>query len=101
MNTRCLIVSMACGAGIVLSGGASLLEGAAELAERITGMPVKIGEPIAGGGLVETIKSPMYATGVGLIYYALQGNTTKRTERGTGIAWILKRFREMVDNLFG
>lgn len=89
------------GAGIVLTGGASMLEGAAELAERVTGLPVKIGQPNASGGLAETIKSPMYATGVGLIYYAINHGNVRRIDSGGGIAWIIKRFKDMVDNLFG
>ncbi len=89
------------GAGIVLTGGASMLEGAAELAERVTGLPVKIGQPNASGGLAETIKSPMYATGVGLIYYAINHGNVRRIDSGRGIAWIIKRFKDMVDNLFG
>jgi len=89
------------GAGIVLTGGASLLKGTLELAEKVTGMPVKIGFPMAAGGLVDAVKSPIYATGVGLLYYALQHGHEQRREMGAGISWLIKRFKEMVDNLFG
>jgi len=58
-------------AGIVITGGASLLPGSAELAERVLGIPAKVGSPIVSGGLVETVKSPIYATSVGLIKYAV------------------------------
>ena len=58
-------------AGIVLTGGASLLPGSAELAERVLGIPAKVGSPIVSGGLVETVKSPIFATSVGLIKYAV------------------------------
>ena len=87
------------GAGIVLTGGAAMLQGVGELAERVTGLPVKIGEPNASGGLAETIKSPMYATGVGLIYYAIYYGKSGGGKRP--ITWIIDRFKEMVDNLFG
>ena len=60
------------GAGMVLTGGACLLPGTIELAERIMGLPVKIGIPNVSGGLVETVKSPIYATAVGLIQYAIK-----------------------------
>ncbi|RQV96656.1 MAG: cell division protein FtsA [Calditrichaeota bacterium] len=89
------------GAGIVLTGGASLLEGAAELAENVTRMPVRIGSPKAGGGLVETIKSPIYATGVGLTYYAVKHGSSEKREKGSGVSWLIGRFKEMIENLFG
>jgi len=89
------------GAGVVLTGGASLLEGTSELAEQVMGMPVRIGLPKAGGGLVETIQSPIYATGVGLIYYALRGNERKNSETQISFEWIKQRLKDFVDNIFG
>ncbi len=56
-------------AGLVLTGGSSLLEGMVELAEDIFDMPVRLGRPHGVGGLVDVVSSPMYATGVGLILY--------------------------------
>ncbi len=60
-------------AGVVLTGGGSLIKGAAELAREVLGMPVKIGIP--GGfnaGLVREIENPMYATCVGLVLHGLR-----------------------------
>ncbi|MGD9489229.1 MAG: cell division protein FtsA [Calditrichaceae bacterium] len=88
------------GAGIVLTGGASMLEGTVELAEQVMGMPVKIGTPIVKGGLVETVKSPIYATGVGLIYYGLLHGEDVQLESQPGYSWIIDRLRNMFDNLF-
>ena len=45
----------------------NLMQGAPELAEQIFGMPVRVGNPITLGGLVEEYRSPIYATGVGLV----------------------------------
>lgn len=61
-------------AGIVLTGGGALLRGIDELAYQITGMPVKIGIPsgFGDGGLAPEIENPRYATGVGLIRYAMK-----------------------------
>jgi len=56
-------------AGLVLTGGSSLLDGMAELAEEIFDMPVRLGRPNGVGGLVDVVSSPVYATGVGLIQY--------------------------------
>lgn len=56
-------------AGIVLTGGSSLLDGMIELAEDIFDMPVRMGRPQGIGGLADVVSSPIYATGVGLILY--------------------------------
>ncbi len=57
-------------AGVVLTGGGSLLDGTVELAEEIFDMPVKLGVPNGFTGLTDLASSPMHATGVGLIHYA-------------------------------
>jgi len=59
------------GAGVVLTGGGSLLEGSVPLAEEIFGLPAKVGAPQGFVGLVESASSPIFATGVGLVLYAL------------------------------
>jgi len=90
------------GAGMVLTGGASLLPGTVELAERVLGIPVKIGEPTVSGGLVETVKSPIYATSVGLIQYALNRSTDTGSEARTGktLKKFLNKIREHFEDLF-
>jgi cell division protein FtsA len=55
--------------GIVLTGGCSLLDGAAEVAESIFDIPTRLGRPRNIGGLVDVVNNPMYATGVGLVLY--------------------------------
>jgi cell division protein FtsA len=55
--------------GLVLCGGAVNLEGTVELAEEVLGMPARRGVPRGIGGLVDVVKSPAYATGVGLVLY--------------------------------
>jgi len=60
-------------AGLVLTGGGSLIKGAAELAREVLGLPVKIGIP--GGfsaGFVREIENPIYATCVGLVLHGLR-----------------------------
>ncbi len=58
-------------AGVVLTGGASLTEGARELAERVFERPVRIGMPEGLKGLSGPVSSPIYATGVGLVEYGM------------------------------
>jgi cell division protein FtsA len=53
--------------GVVLTGGGALMPGAAELAQEIFQLPVRVGVPITLGGLVGEYRSPLYATGVGLV----------------------------------
>ena len=62
------------GAGIVITGGSSLLKGTEELAQEVFGMPVKIGFPskVSYSGLGPEVKSPMYSTAVGLALYGLE-----------------------------
>jgi cell division protein FtsA len=59
-------------AGVVLTGGASLLPGSGELAEQIFDMPVKVGIPRRFEGLSDMVESPLHAVGVGLIQYGLK-----------------------------
>ena len=61
--------------GVVLTGGSALLDGTAELAESIFGVPARIGKPMRIGGLKEIAKNPTYATGVGLVLYGARNNT--------------------------
>jgi len=56
-------------AGVVITGGATLLEGMPELAEFVFEMPVKRGLPQNIGGLRDVVNSPKFATGVGLLKY--------------------------------
>ncbi len=51
-------------AGVVLTGGVSLMKGMAELAESVFDSPVRIAQPGYIG-----VKSPIYSTAVGIIYY--------------------------------
>ena len=56
--------------GYVITGGAALIDGSAELAVEIFNAPVRIGYPLSVGGLTDVISSPIYSTGVGLVKYA-------------------------------
>ena len=56
-------------AGIVLTGGASMMPGILDLAERVFQMPVRIGMPERITGLVDVVKNPKFATGIGLLLY--------------------------------
>lgn len=60
--------------GIVLTGGGAQLKHMAQLVEYVTGMDARVGYPTEhlAKGMIEEVKSPMYATGIGLV---LRGQT--------------------------
>jgi cell division protein FtsA len=58
--------------GIVLTGGAVLMEGMVEAAEEILGMPVRLGFPVGVKGIVQLVQGPQWASGVGLVQYGAQ-----------------------------
>jgi cell division protein FtsA len=60
-------------AGLVLTGGGSQLRGIAELAEARLGIPARAGLPQGYSGMADLIGTPSYATSIGLVAYALQG----------------------------
>ncbi|MBH1988714.1 MAG: cell division protein FtsA [Myxococcaceae bacterium] len=78
--------------GVVITGGSALLPGLIEVGESILGLPVRRGVPQGVGGLLDVIKSPIYATGVGLVLYGAknlsrQENVYFRLKNRIG-AWI-------------
>lgn len=56
-------------AGIVLTGGTSMMEGVVELAEEIFHVPVRLAKPHGVEGLTDVVANPIYATSVGLLIY--------------------------------
>lgn len=56
-------------AGVVLTGGANLMEGMVECAEEVLGLPVRMGFPQSVHGLSQLVQGPQYAVSVGLIHY--------------------------------
>ena len=63
--------------GLVITGGGALIPYTAELAEEVLGLEARIGQPIGlGGGLIEEVQSPQFATAVGLVLYGLQGGAS-------------------------
>ena len=56
-------------AGIVLTGGGSQLQNLVQLTEYVTGLDTRIGYPNEhlGKSKIEAVKSPMFATTVGLV----------------------------------
>lgn len=92
------------GAGVVLTGGGSLMEGVQEIAEKVFEMPVKLGTPAGFGGLKEAAQSPVHATGVGLCMYGMEHAKTHKTKRrlngDDSFKKIMERMRSWVKEFF-
>ena len=58
-------------AGVVLTGGSSLMPGCRQLASQVMGLPARIAKPQNLVGLTDQLDSPAYATSVGLLEWAL------------------------------
>ena len=75
------------GAGIVLTGGSSMLTGTRELAEQIFDLPVRVGHPMGVEGLAEIVNHPRYATGVGLLVYDGAPGSKRSTRLSSASFW--------------
>ena len=64
-------------AGLVMTGGASRIEGAEELAEELFHMPVRLATPQHVSGLSDVVNNAIHATGVGLLLYGSQADPGK------------------------
>jgi len=89
-------------AGLVLTGGTSLLDGIAEFAQQRYGVSVRRGRiPQGIHGLRDIVESPIYATSIGLLRYAVETKDfkKKRYDRRKGslisklFSWFNRFFR--------
>ncbi len=91
------------GAGVVLTGGTSLLEGMPDAAEKLLNLPARRGAPGGVGGLRDIVSNPMYATGVGLLLHARQhAEDHELAGIGTGrpLGRVLDRMRAWMGEFF-
>jgi cell division protein FtsA len=79
-------------AGLVITGGGANLPGIAELGQRVTHMPVRLGKPMRMPGVGDVLDNPAHATGVGLLLWQLRNEDTE-SPRATdkGIHGLLKK----------
>jgi cell division protein FtsA len=71
-------------AGIVLTGGSSLLPGMKTIAADVLKMPVRIAQPEHLTGMAEALKSPSYSTSVGLLKLGLIMDLEDDRRKGLG-----------------
>lgn len=105
--------------GLVLTGGASLLQGSSELAAEVIDLPVRIGEPDYVDDLSHIIENPVYtrredqipravySTAVGLLLYASNytpagKSRVARNKRSSGqiVNDFFQRMKDFFDDFF-
>ncbi len=89
-------------AGAIFTGGGSELEGLTELARAQLRLPASVGYPVAPlSGIIDKIDSPIYATSVGLVLWAVEETGDKnapwRMEFGK-FGGVIDRFRGFLKN---
>lgn len=65
-------------AGMILTGGSSLLPGMRSLASDVLGLPVRVARPENLIGLTDQLHSPAFSTSVGLLHWALLMSETEQ-----------------------
>lgn len=80
-------------AGLVLTGGSSRLPSIAQLAGVVSRLPVRVGRPVNVDSSGEALQDPVFATGVGLLYWKMrnEGSQDLSTSRG-GLQVLLPRW---------
>ncbi|MEO8142828.1 MAG: cell division FtsA domain-containing protein, partial [Betaproteobacteria bacterium] len=87
--------------GVVLTGGSSMMQGMVELGEEIFHMPVRIGMPRYSGGLADVVRSPRYATAMGLLFEgASQMQQGRIAKQGGSVGAVVGRMRDWFQRNF-
>ncbi len=81
--------------GIVVTGGSALMKGMVELGEEVFHMPVRVGLPHYTGALSEVVRSPRYATAMGLLQAGIEQVKRERHARlqGAGFKDVLEKMK--------
>jgi len=86
-------------AGVVLTGGGSLLPGMIEIAEQVFDLPVRRGAPREIGGLAASA-DPLSVTAIGLALHGARNRTVRRRPSISPDAGILVRMGDRVRHWF-
>lgn len=80
-------------AGLVVTGGGSLLTGITEIAEQEFDLPARLGKPTGIGGLVDVVSSPSFSTAIGLIKFGQVEGRSQGTQSEAGMKKVFKRIK--------
>ena len=96
-NLHCFMTN-----GLVLTGGGALLNGIDVVAENIFDCPVRIGKPRVFFDLLETLQSPLYATGYGLLIYVLnnENKITMNRQEGPLSQRVFEKMKSWIADFF-
>ncbi|MHB1455408.1 MAG: cell division protein FtsA [Armatimonadota bacterium] len=83
-------------AGIVFTGGGSMLPGFCELAAEMSGLPIRIGKPAEISGLTDEMHEPIYSTAVGLVIHGSK-HCRKHAPEFLGMMNIKKIYEQVRD----
>ncbi|MBW2732917.1 MAG: cell division protein FtsA [Deltaproteobacteria bacterium] len=86
--------------GVVITGGATNLEGMPEMAEQVLDKPVRRGGPRGVGGLEEMVRNPTYSTGVGLVMHGVKQLESAHLSQRHQHAGFGFRFKNWVSRVF-
>jgi len=87
------------GAGVVLTGGSTLMAGVIELAEFVFDLPVKRAAPDGLSGFADMVSSPIHSTGVGLLHWGINDRSAlQRRSVSKGVA--SQKIKDQVKNWF-
>jgi cell division protein FtsA len=89
-------------AGLILTGGAAQLAGAAELGREVLQIPVRVAAPTGVSGLIDTITTPAYSTAIGLLRWGainVVGEEIARFEMAPA-GGLVGRVRDALRSLF-
>lgn len=97
LNKKGLVPQL--GSGIILTGGASSLEGLVEMGDFVFDVPVRRGTPLRVAGLTDIVKCPRFSTGVGLLLHAFEkekekGHFATQEEQEHWVDQWMNRFKE-------
>jgi cell division protein FtsA len=95
-------------AGVVLSGGGSLIKNVCPLGNEVLGMDAKVGKPLGlSGGLTNEVNNPIYATGVGLVMHAIKTGSGPQNEaiipsstKGSSVEKVMARLADRMKSWF-
>jgi len=90
-------------AGVVVTGGTSIMEGMPELAEAVFDLPVRRGAPRAVGGLADVVRSPIYSTAVGLAIHGARARPRAEAHAAAGsslLGRLVHRVTGLVNDIF-
>lgn len=88
-------------AGLVLTGGGSLLHGIKDQAESILQMPIRLGRPRVSLSFKDALENPIYATGYGLLVHTMRRTRSgAQGLSGTFVTEVFSRMKSWVFDFF-